>query len=736
MAELNITGKFKAAELARMVNILEKMDEEDVRNLGKMCIQDLDEADATRTGWKAWYAKALKLAMQISETKTYPWPNASNVKFPLLTIAAMGFHARAYPAIVNGKNIVKVAVIGADDENQTRGARASRVSDHMSYQVLEQTNWEKVTDASLLSQAILGTTFKKFYFDPITRTRKVKLVHAENLVVDYYTTDLATSTCISELYSFTKNDIYERCARGVFKEPDFPQPAPGPQATDSPIDAVREKSQHISQPVETTYTDQVPFVEQYRWLDLDGDGYKEPYVVYVRRDTSMPYRLVARFYPDDIEMANGKVVRIKTEIPYVKKGFVPSPDGGFYDLGFGALLGPINESVDTAINQMFDAGHLKTLGGGFLGRGVRVKGGEVTIRMNGWVRVDSTGDDLRKNILPHQMPEPSDVLFKLMMFLIEYAQRIASANDVQMGENPGQNTPAETMRTMSENGKLIFNALFKREWNSTKEEFQKLYDLNRRYGFLSEEDQMVAKFFKIEAADYTGPAAGVYPAADPNVMSSQEKKEQAALVMATSQAAPGHDMYQVVKRMYEANGITDIEAIFPNPKGPNAVQSGPSPQMLQAQAKLQESETRSRAERVRAMTAQEKVGQMRLNYRIQVAQLLDKHAKTNAEIAKMAAEVQVLQAQVDDTQADAKRKSLEAEIKAFQVQNDAVIQAIEVLNNVLSTGGTDQEGKGEETTDANETGESEPGEGGMAGMAAPAANPGPAGSPAVAGAPG
>jgi chaperonin GroES len=49
----------------------------------------------------------LKLATQVVEKKTYPWPNAANVKYPLLTTAAMQFAARAYPALVPGPRLVQ-----------------------------------------------------------------------------------------------------------------------------------------------------------------------------------------------------------------------------------------------------------------------------------------------------------------------------------------------------------------------------------------------------------------------------------------------------------------------------------------------------------------------------------------------------------------------------------------------------------------------------------------------------
>ncbi|WP_299209764.1 amidohydrolase family protein, partial [uncultured Dokdonia sp.] len=64
------------------------------------------------------------------EDKTFPWPGASNVKFPLLTIAALQFSARAYPSLISGTEVVKVRTIGDDPAGQ-KAQRAKRVSQHM-----------------------------------------------------------------------------------------------------------------------------------------------------------------------------------------------------------------------------------------------------------------------------------------------------------------------------------------------------------------------------------------------------------------------------------------------------------------------------------------------------------------------------------------------------------------------------------------------------------------------------
>src|SRR5258706_9432508 len=143
---------------------------------------------------------------------------------------------------------------------------------------------------------------------------------------------------------------------------------------------------------------------------------------------------------------NNHIIRIDPVHYFTKYTFIPSPDGGFYGLGFGALLGPLNQSVDTLVNQLVDAGTMSNSGGGFLARGVKIKGGKSSFDPFEWKPVDSTGDDLRKNIFPLPIREPSNVLFQLLGMLVGYAEKISGATDIMTGVSPGQNTPAETSR--------------------------------------------------------------------------------------------------------------------------------------------------------------------------------------------------------------------------------------------------------------------------------------------------
>jgi chaperonin GroES len=139
-----------------------------------------------------------------------------------------------------------------------------------------------------------------------------------------------------------------------------------------------------------------------------------------------------------------EIVRFERQQYFTKYGFIPAPDGSFYDIGFGALLGDLSGTIDTVLNQMVDAGTLQNTQGGFLGAGINIKSGNMRFSPGEWKRVDTGGAAIKDSVVPLQLPGPSAVLFQLLGMLIEAAKEITSVQDVLTGANQGANTPATT----------------------------------------------------------------------------------------------------------------------------------------------------------------------------------------------------------------------------------------------------------------------------------------------------
>ena len=663
----------KIEELLRSPNIAEMMDDEELSSLGQVMMNDINLDLNSRIEWEERNERANKLALQVVEKKTFPWPGASNVKFPLITIAAMQYHSRAYPALISNNEVVKCKVYGKDDDGEMH-KRADRVSRHMTYQVMEEDEgWEENTDKTLLVQAISGTAIKKSYFDPVKGHNVSELVLPNDFVVNYYTKSIPESPRVSHRILLSSNDLHERQVRGLFLKIDDEPPPTTPNQ--SMLTNAREDAQGVRMPTgdpDTPYE----FFETHFWHDFDEDGYKEPYIAYIRRDTSKIYRIVARYFEDSIEYHNGEIIRIKPEQYFTKYGFVPSPDGGFYDLGYGVLLGPTNDSVNTIVNQLIDAGTMSVTGGGFLGRGVKIKGGDYTFKPHEWKRVDSTGDDLRANIFPLPIREPNQVSYQLLQLLINYGERIAGATDIMTGVSPGQNTPAETSRNTVEQGMKVFNGIYKRTWRAMKEEFQKLYRLNQLY-LPSEpvEFEYNSELSFVLPDDYAMDMKLVKPAADPNVVSDSQRQMQAQAVLQLATSTGGFNMYEVQKRYLDALKVSAIDQILPDPKGPNAIKPGPSEKMQIEQMKNQE----------RAMNHQ-------LRFKLGIAKLMQEAELQQAKITELQAKAVLELEQADGVKSGHAIAMLEAQIGAKRAHVDGILKSIEMMNNLEKEASNDGAG--------------------------------------------
>lgn len=563
--------------LENRTNVAAKLSADHLSAIGAKVYKDYEVDLGSRKDWEIKSKEAMDVALQVM-TKRESW---SNVKFPLLTIASIQFSSRVYPSLINTTQPVKCRTYG-DDKDGEKAKRAERVSRHMSYQVLEEDHdWEEEMDKLLLILPILGTCFKKSYFDPIKGYNVSELVLPKDLVVNYYAKSIETAFSATHVLELHSNTIIERMRRGIYREIDLGQPQP----------KLRDgEEQDRDGRVEPELTENTPYrvLEQHCYLDLDKDGYLEPYIVTLLADTREVLRIVPRFRESDIEYnARGQVASINARNHFTKYSFIPSPDGGFYDIGFGQLIGPINQAASTIINQLIDAGTLANRQSGFVGRGARLKGGEMKFRPGEWKQINATGDDLRKSLVPLPIKEPSQVLFSLLGYLVEYGERLSSVSDMMVGKTPGQNTPATTAMAALEEGMRVFTAIYKRVYRAMANEFKILYRLNQEYlnpvsYFMvldtGEDEEIYQK-------DYLGDASDIKPSADPVVASDMQRYQRAEFVAQRAAAVPGYNIQAVERRLLGVMQIDNVDEIYPI--GEQAIQQPEDPKMEIEAAKLE-----------------------------------------------------------------------------------------------------------------------------------------------------
>lgn len=549
--------------IAKATNLVSRFTKDDLGRIGAAVWEGYDKDKKSRGDWERRTQSAMNLAVQLQEEKSFPWTGAANVAFPLVTIAAMQFHSRAYPTLISGTDVVKCRV-PAPDPTGEGCERARRVGAYMSYQVLEEDKaWEEQHDRLLLQIPIVGCAFIKTRHLAREGHNVSELVSASDLVLDYYAKCVEDCGRKTHRILLSRNEVYERCVSGVFD--DFLEEAwykatPAPRSDTNSL--ASDQRTGMTPPASPDDDSPLTFLEQHRSFDFDQDGYAEPYIVTVEESSRRVARIVARWEEAaDVERTKtGRVLRIRATEYFTKYGLIPSPDGSIYDMGFGILLGPLNESVNSIVNQLLDAGTMANAAGGFLSRGVKIRGGAYTFQPFGWQRVDSTGEDLQKGIFPLPVREPSTVLFQLLSFLVNYTQRISGSTDILAGENPGQNTPAATSQALVEQGMKIYSALFKRVWRNMKEEFRKLYTLNARY-------LPIEKAFGVNGTiareDFQGDASDICPEADPNVTSDQMKLKQAAGIAERAGMTPGYNKDEVERYLLKAMQVDGIDVLFP-----------------------------------------------------------------------------------------------------------------------------------------------------------------------------
>ena len=553
----------RLAELLNSDNIAMDLDPATLAQIGADVVRDyeIDLQSREQAGWAKRNETAMKAAMQVKEAKDFPWPNASNVKYPLVTVSAIQFQARAYPAIVDGGNLVKGRVLGSDEgvpqaiDPQTgqpvawqvppgaKRERADRVAAHMTWQLLFQMDgWEEETDRMLLMLPIVGCAIRKTYRDIVAGTNVSMMLAPEDFVINYWAKSIEAAPRYTHVLRYYPYEVQEFIASEQWRKVSV-DVVPDDKAQNNDDDAL------------------VVFLEQHRRIDLDGDGYPEPYVVTCNRDGEVA-RIAPCFGEQDvtIDSKTNAIVSIKRAEYFTKYPFIPAPDGSFYDIGFGTLLGDISDSVNTVINQMIDAASLQNAQGGLIGNGLNIKSGNLRFRLGEWKRVDVTGGTLRDNIYPMNTPGPSAAMFQLLGMLIDAAKDITSVQDIMTGGPSVGQTATSTMAQV-EQGMKTFTAIFKRIHRAFRKELKILFRLNgeytpeREYFALNDEPGEVAR------ADYLADDLDVVPVSDPALASDLQKMARADY-LTTFVGNPDVDQKEITRRRLEAGNVQDIKALM------------------------------------------------------------------------------------------------------------------------------------------------------------------------------
>jgi hypothetical protein len=594
--DLRIPAKLR--EYMQSENIAELLEDEKLEQIAYTACNNIQQDDDSRAEWKQILKDAIKVVEMTHKEKTFPWPKAANIKYPLVLNALIQFNSRVLPQLIKGDKVVLFDVM-APDPTDKQTERAERLSRHMSYQLIgKDSSWLTDKDKMLMVFAFSGNAFTKTYRDTIRSRNVVEFCQPEDIIINQGLKDLESAPRITHRMEKSLNFIVARQNAGEYlKIPVKELMSVGADDDDSSEygEGTLQYNQGITSAddydqTEIDYSSIHVLYEHHFWLDLDDDGYQEPYIAIIHKESKKVLRIVARYDEQSFIFAkdpkkSDKFIEILPIQAFTHYMFIPSYDGGFYGMGFAHFLAPMNIAVNTLLNQLIDSGTLSNLQAGFIGKGLRMRKGDMRLQPGEWKLLDNApGSNIKDNIVPLPSQEPSMVLFQLLGMLIKAGEETSSVSDVMQGQTPSAGTPATTVVNLIQQGMKVFGAVLLRTYHSLKSEYEKIYALNKKYATSSEYYRSALGSGMIKPGDYQDDDYGVFPVADPNLsVDTQVLMKAQALYQAKDD--PNIDPREATLRFLEAIKIPNIQKAMTPPVDPNNPPP-PPPEVLKIQSEI------------------------------------------------------------------------------------------------------------------------------------------------------
>ena len=548
-------------------NLAEVLDDSILGALSSDLGSSVDEDRGSRDEWEEAIAKGLTLLGINYEERSEPFMGASGVTHPLLSEAVTQFQAQAYKEMLPPGGPIKTQIVG--QQSKEVEDQAQRVKDFMNYQVTEvMEEYDLDTDQMLFYLPITGSTFKKIYFDPIRQRAVSKFVPAEDLVVPYSATDLATAERYTHVVRMTYNDIRKMQVGGIYRDVSL-----SISEDDESDSTIRGKADEI-QGLRPGYSDEMYTLHEVH-VDLDLEGFEDmdaegeptgiklPYIVTMDEASGQILSIVRNWREMD-------PLRRKRQF-FVHYKFLPG--FGFYGFGLLHMIGGLSRAATSILRQLIDAGTLSNLPGGFKARGVRIRNDDEPVNPGEFRDLDAPGGDIRNAIIPLPYKEPSGTLAQLLGVVVDSGRRFAQVADSKVADVNAQ-APVGTTVALIEQGSKVISSIHKRLHYAQKSEFRLLAEIfaNNPVPY----PYMIAQNIdpNIMAQDFDG-RVDVLPVSDPSIFSMAQRLSLAQTQLQLAQAAPQmHNMYEAYRRMYDALDIKNIDNILPPPQPPAPMDPG------------------------------------------------------------------------------------------------------------------------------------------------------------------
>ena len=532
-------------------NVATDLDEQVLSRIANELVTDYKKDKESRGDWEKGYTSGLDLLGFKYNDEGQPFKGASGVTHPLLSEAVTQFQAQAYKELLPSDGPVRTQVVG--EVNFQREEQAQRVKEFMNYMLMDQM--EEYTpdfDQLLFYLPLTGSAFKKIYFDDIMQRPVSKFVHAEDLVVPYYATDLKDCERITHVIKMSENELLKKQRSGFYRDVEI---APS-QMDDDQIESKYQEIEGVSPSADKDY--QFNILEMH--VDLDLEEYeiedapknvKVPYIVTIDEGSSQILSIYRNYQPFD--------ETYKRKEYFVHFKFLPGL--GFYGFGLIHMIGGLSKTATAALRQLLDAGTLSNLPAGFKSRGIRIRDEDQPFQPGEFRDVDAPGGNIKDQFQFLPFKGPDATLFSLLQYCVAAGQRFASIADMAIG-NDTQNRAVGTTIALMERGSRVMSAIHKRCYYAMRQEFRLLAKVFSTYLPPLYPYAVYGGNRFVKVADF-GDEVDVIPVADPNVFSMAQKVTLAQTQLQIAQSNPQiHNVREAYRRVYEALGTKQIDALL------------------------------------------------------------------------------------------------------------------------------------------------------------------------------
>jgi hypothetical protein len=538
-------------------NLAERLDDDELMEIAKYVYDCTEDAKESREGWMKTLDMSLDMMGIKVEEKNTPFVGACSAHHPLLMENAVKFQSKASAELLPASGPVEVKVLG--EESTQREDQAIRVKEHMNYQVTEQmTEFYPDSEKMLLYVALIGSGFKKTYYDSELERPVSEFIPADQFIVPNNASDLHRAPYYTHELYVTKNELNKMFASGFYERPET---LGEPQQRQ--LNEVQEKTSQL-EGIEVNLGDEDKVYTLYEMhcnyhLDSIDDDDREnaqeydlasPYIITIDKDSQTVLGVRRNWREGDEKR--------KKLLRFTHYGFVPG--FGFYHYGLLHLLGNLQLSL-----SLVDAGQFANLQGGFKLKGVRIVDNGDPIAPGEFKEIEAGVQDINKAIMQLPFKEPSQTLYNMLEFLDRKGQKFADSTEQVVADSTNYGPVGTTMALLDASTKF-FSAIHKRLHNAQKQELKIIGAINSetlREQSLYNRSNPTKKVTKKDYNDLID----IVPVSDPNISSNAHRIAKAQTIYEMAIKAPDqHDMREVLKHVYINLDYDNIDKILPPPQ--------------------------------------------------------------------------------------------------------------------------------------------------------------------------